>query len=243
MEARDVRKTAEDCGEDETVRRAREGDAEAFSELVRRYRARAYGLARKLTNDDHMAEDVVQDALIRAFMHLGSLMDTSRFLPWLQKIVRNQAYMKLRRGGPYAKEKPFASYRLIRGEQEPQVECDSVDSIIRHLASRAESRSQQLSDPAHLVVKKEMLVGIGELLRCLSPRERGIFEAFFFRELSPQEIADLFGTTTGNVYNFIYRTRHKVQMERLRVYLNAHVQRRRELKLPSKKILAKPTGY
>ena len=52
MEARDVRKTAADCGEDETVRRAREGDAEAFSELVRRYRARAYGLARKLTNDD-----------------------------------------------------------------------------------------------------------------------------------------------------------------------------------------------
>lgn len=89
----------------ELVERARSGDQEAFSELVRTHRAKAYGWANKITRDAYLAEDIVQDALIRAFLHLGALADTSRFLPWLQTIVRNQAYMKLRRGG----RSPFLS--------------------------------------------------------------------------------------------------------------------------------------
>lgn len=93
----------------ELADRARYGDQEAFGELIRRHRAKVFGWASTLANDSFLAEDIVQDALIRAFLHIGQLLDTDRFVPWLQSIVRNQAYMKLRRGGPYRKEKPFSS--------------------------------------------------------------------------------------------------------------------------------------
>jgi RNA polymerase sigma factor (sigma-70 family) len=83
------------------VEQARHGDQEAFGELVRRHRAKAFGWAASITRDDFTAEDIVQDALIRAFLHLSKLLDSTRFVPWLQRIVYNQAYTKLRRGGPY----------------------------------------------------------------------------------------------------------------------------------------------
>ncbi len=94
----------------ELVARAREGDPDAFGELVRRHRARAIGVAKTLTQDPHMAEDIVQEALVKAFLKLGTLVDEGRFAPWLSRIVRNEAYMKLRRGGPHGKERPFAAW-------------------------------------------------------------------------------------------------------------------------------------
>ncbi|MEY9094563.1 RNA polymerase sigma factor [Paenibacillus sp. RC84] len=95
--------------EHELIDRARRGDREAFNELVRRHRAKVLGLANRLVEDRSLAEDVVQDALIRAFLHLGTLADAGKFGPWLRRIVRNQALLKLRRGGPSGRERPFSS--------------------------------------------------------------------------------------------------------------------------------------
>ncbi|MFD0619106.1 RNA polymerase sigma factor [Paenibacillus sp. GCM10027629] len=75
------------------IERAQQGDHDAFSELVRRHRSNAHAWALGITQDSFMAEDVVQDALLKAFMHLGTLVDVSRFLQWLHTIVRNQAMM------------------------------------------------------------------------------------------------------------------------------------------------------
>lgn len=91
------------------VKRAQLGDTEAFSELIEQHRSTAHRWADRMTGDPHLADDVVQDALICAFLHLGSLEDTSRFLPWFYRIVINQASMRLRRGGPYRQERPFTS--------------------------------------------------------------------------------------------------------------------------------------
>ena len=68
---------------------------EAFGELVRRHRSKVYGYARAITRESYLAEDVVQDALVRAFC-AGELVDTRRFLPWVRRIVRNQAYTRLK---------------------------------------------------------------------------------------------------------------------------------------------------
>src|SRR4051794_17419442 len=102
------------CVEEEIlVIRARSGDMDAFAELMRRHRAQAVGWVNSMINDQHMSEDVVQEAMSKAFLHMGSLMDSRRFTPWLYRIVRNQAYLKLRRGGPFAKERPFASFGKV----------------------------------------------------------------------------------------------------------------------------------
>ena len=78
------------------VKYAQAGEHEAFGELVRRHRSKVYGYARTITRESYLAEDIVQEALIRAFMHLGKLVDVQRFLPWVHRIVRNQAYTRLK---------------------------------------------------------------------------------------------------------------------------------------------------
>jgi RNA polymerase sigma factor (sigma-70 family) len=220
------------------VARAREGDQAAFYELVRRHRAKACGIARSLMRDDHLAEDIVQEALVRAFLQLGTLVDGNRFLPWLHRIVRTQAWMKLRRGGWYRREMPFSGLVAHTVAVDSDFgHWESIDQILFHLRERSEERIRFSEDPAEELIRKEMLDAIGGLLVCLNRKERGIFEAHFFWELSAKEIAEHFRTTQAYVYNSISRTKAKLQNERLRVYVNGYVQQRRIRGLPVKKIL------
>jgi RNA polymerase sigma factor (sigma-70 family) len=231
----------------ELVERARNGDQEAFSELVRTHRAQAYGWANTITRDAYLAEDIVQDALIRAFLHLGTLADTRRFLPWLQTIVRNQAYMKLRRGGPFAKEQPFAGFNSQSGYSDAGyngdqdcMDWEDIDRILFRMSRSAKEEVEQSSDPAKGILRKELMDQLRSLLHCLSRRERQIFEAHFFRELPPEEIAMLFDTTKANVYNLLSRSRTKVQKERIRVTIRMYVQQRAELGQKRVNILQSP---
>jgi RNA polymerase sigma factor (sigma-70 family) len=79
------------------VRRAREGDSNAYSELVRLHGLRAYRVAFSLLRDHPEAEDVVQEAFVTAYRNLARLKDTSLFWPWLARIVGNKARDLLRR--------------------------------------------------------------------------------------------------------------------------------------------------
>jgi RNA polymerase sigma factor (sigma-70 family) len=237
--------------ESELIEQARAGNREAFGELVREHRAEALGVANRMVRDAHMAEDIVQDSLIRAFLHLGSLMDTSRFIPWFHRIVRNQAYLKLRRGGPYAKEQPFsglgqggfsaaAGTDIARTVDNEETDWTNVDRILFRLQTAATHEARGRSDPAECLMRTDMLRGLRDLLHILSRRERGIFEAHFFGELPPAEIAKLLGTTTANVYNSLSRSRAKVRKERIRVSIDLYIQKRAEQGLPSRKVLAPP---
>jgi len=232
-----------DNAEHRLVERARSGDREAFGELVRRHRAQALGLAGSLTNDVYLAEDVVQEALIRAFLHMGTLADNGRFRPWLHRIVRNQALMKLRRGGPHGREKPFTG--ISAGAESEQrdagrIDWRDIDSILFHMARHASEEAQHSSNPEQHLLRKELLENIRCLLHCLNKREREIFEARFFKELSPLEIAKLFETTTAGVYNSLSRSMAKLQRERIRVSITHYVRRRAELGLPKRNVLDPP---
>ncbi len=224
----------------ELVERARSGDQEAFGELVRRHRAKAFGLARSLAHDPHLADDIVQDALVRAFLHLGTLLDGERFLPWLQTIVRNQAHMKLRRGGPFGKERPFSAYESA-SDLGANTNWGDLDSILHHLAKNA--AATRLGDPLERVMRCETLDLIRTLLLCLKPREREIFELHFFRQLSPAEIASLYATTTNVIYTSLHRSKQKLQKEHLRASLALLVKTRRGHSKMSKRILEKPKMY
>lgn len=235
--------------ERELVEQARGGDRSAFGELVRLHRAQALGWATSIARDTYMAEDIVQEALIRAFLHLGTLVDTDRFLPWLQRIIRNQAYMKLRRGGPFGKETPFAGIVRSHGGgqpadptagNEPDTDWTDLDRILFRMSGSNDSGNRRDSDPARRLLRKELLDSLRALLHGLTKRERQIFEAHFFGELPPEEIAALFGTTRANVYNLLSRSRAKVQKERIRVAITGYVRTRAELGKRSVNILPPP---
>jgi RNA polymerase sigma-70 factor (ECF subfamily) len=79
------------------VSRARAGDLEAFEDLVRLYQADVWRFAYHLTRDRTMAEDVTQEAFLRAFRFLSTFRGDARFSSWLLRIVRNCGMDALRR--------------------------------------------------------------------------------------------------------------------------------------------------
>lgn len=220
------------------VERAKEGDREAFGELIRRHRANVYGYARSYTRESFLAEDIVQDALIRAFLHLGTLSDSRRFLPWLHRIVRNQAYTRLAKGAQ-KQELVFSGFKRPADEQ-ITTDWNDLDSILYRLGRTWSNQVAREHTPEEILVRQELSQMIVELLRCLKPRERSIVEAHFFEHLSPQEIARLFQLSTGNVYQILSRSRKKLIQEKTRIAVDQYVRSRKEAGTMKKAVLNKP---
>ena len=84
------------AGSDETtlVAQARQSDAMAFSELVRRYENKIFRLALHITQNREDAEDVLQEAFLKAYEHLDQFQGNSKFYTWIVRIAVNQALMK-----------------------------------------------------------------------------------------------------------------------------------------------------
>src|SRR5690242_3021360 len=76
---------------------AKHGDSAAFEVLCKQSADTVFRVARRIMRNDEDAEDVVQESLQRAFIHLNSFNGDSRFSTWLSRIAINAALMKLRK--------------------------------------------------------------------------------------------------------------------------------------------------
>jgi len=81
------------------VARVRDGETGLFELLMRRHNQRLYRAARAILGDDHEAEDVMQDAYVRAYTHLDQFEGRARFSTWLTRIAVHEAFARLRRRG------------------------------------------------------------------------------------------------------------------------------------------------
>lgn len=101
------------------VERAR-GDGEAFAELVRRYQDRLYRLALRMTGDKAVAEDLAQEAFLRAFQALSRFRAGAPFAPWLYRIATNLClnYRQRRLPLPYVEEGEGASTEELVEQRE-----------------------------------------------------------------------------------------------------------------------------
>ena len=79
------------------VQAAKGGDVSAFEELVRRYDRNVFRIAQHITQNREDAEDVVQDAFLKAYQKLDQFQGNSKFYTWLVRIAVNEALMKLRK--------------------------------------------------------------------------------------------------------------------------------------------------
>lgn len=86
--------SGDDSGDNELIQRAQAGDTGAFEEIVNRYYQRLYQTAFAILNSHHDAEEVTQDALIKAYRALPGFRGDSLLLTWLCRIVINQAHNK-----------------------------------------------------------------------------------------------------------------------------------------------------
>src|ERR1041384_8767502 len=99
------------------VEAAKAGDVSAFEELVRRYDRNVFRIAQHITQNREDAEDVVQDAFLKAYGNLNQFQGQSKFYTWLVRIAVNEALMKLRRRRPE---------RMVSLDEDVKTEEDSV---------------------------------------------------------------------------------------------------------------------
>jgi len=123
----------------ELVRRIRGGETALFELVMRRYNQRLFRVLRSLLRDDAEAEDVLQDAYVRAYTHLAQLEQPERLASWLTHIAVHEAKARLRRRGRIAdvKEAPLRAVpspwndpeQETLGRQLQQVLTKAVDAL------------------------------------------------------------------------------------------------------------------
>jgi RNA polymerase sigma-70 factor (ECF subfamily) len=102
--------------EDDLIRRAVQGDEEAFDALVKPYQARAYRTACLITRNPDTAADALQEALLRAYRALPNIQPGHPFYPWFARIVVNEALRQAKRQHTYLSLPPL----LMKREQTPE---------------------------------------------------------------------------------------------------------------------------
>src|ERR671922_736442 len=116
------------------VQAAKGGDVAAFEELVKRYDRNVFRIAQHITQNREDAEDVVQDAFLKAYENLEQFQGQSKFYTWLVRIAVNEALMKLRRRRPE---------RMISLDQEVETEEDSMPREVADWAPNPEQLYNQ----------------------------------------------------------------------------------------------------
>lgn len=104
------RERVENLKEAELIYRAQQGDRAAFAALVRAHQNEVYTLARRLVGDPHLASDVTQEALIRAWRALPRFRGDAQLSTWLHRITVNTAWTQKKRAKRYAGP-PIEDYR------------------------------------------------------------------------------------------------------------------------------------
>jgi RNA polymerase sigma-70 factor, ECF subfamily len=179
--------------ESKLIGQAIAGDEAAYGTLVERYEARLLTLARRLVNDSHRAEDVVQDALLKAYSKLGSFHFRSSFYTWLYRITVNAAF-DLR-------------------QKEIRRRAVSLDDgpVGQALAGN------RPGPPARAATAELREIVRGEI-EMLSPKLRMILKLRELEGLSYEELAQTLNISKGTVESRLFRAREKLA-ERLRKIL------------------------
>jgi RNA polymerase sigma-70 factor (ECF subfamily) len=86
-----------DLSDEEVVRRVRAGETSLYEVIMRRYNQRLYRITRTILRDSHEAEDVIQEAYVRAYSHLDQFEGNAKFATWLTKIAVYEALGRLRK--------------------------------------------------------------------------------------------------------------------------------------------------
>jgi RNA polymerase sigma-70 factor (ECF subfamily) len=195
--------TAGGSGEDDEAlaMRAAQGDAPAFEILVRRYQSRVFGLACRLTGSESDASDVLQDAFLQAYRHLGSFRRESRFSTWLYRIATNAALMHRR--------------TLARRPTDPLDEyLPEFDDAGVHRATPAEL--QVMNRVEELIDRQTLADRARRAIDRLPDACRAAFVLRDLEDLSTAEVADILGIELATVRQRVHRARLM-----LRGYLNA----------------------
>lgn len=190
--------------DEEVVARVRGGEKELFEILMRRHNQRLYRVARGILGDEAEAEDVMQDAYVRAYSHLDQFAGQARFSTWLTRIAVYEALARARR-----------RRRVVEIDAMPDLTRDTFTrsedrgperrAIDRDLESVLETAIQGLPDTYRPVVMLRDVEGLStlETAECLGLSEPVIKTRLHRgRALLRREIAARAGALAGGAFVF-----------------------------------------
>ena len=180
------------------VEAARSGDIGAFESLVRRYDRNVFRIAQHITQNREDAEDVVQDAFLKAYQNLGQFQGQSKFYTWLVRIAVNEALMRLRRRRPE---------RMVSLDEDVKTEEDSMP---REIADWSPNPEQQYT-------QAELKDILGKTIQGLPPSFRTVFVLRDVEGLSTEETAAALELSVPAVKSRLLRARLQLR-ERLNKY-------------------------
>lgn len=177
-----------ESADSELIVATRQGDPRAFEELYRRYRARVRDLCERIVTDRNRAEDLTQDALLRAYLRLAQFDETRALWPWLAKIARNICLDALRSN----KEISMQDHVLTASKI-----FTTEDTTFEQVLAREQSRKAEES--------------VTRALAMLAPRERRVL---FLREVERwtyRQIAAMDASSVNAVRNVAWRARNALK--------------------------------
>ncbi|MDD4890362.1 MAG: sigma-70 family RNA polymerase sigma factor [Phycisphaerae bacterium] len=177
------------------VARALAGESAAFDELVRRYERPALAVAYRLLSQAQDAQEVVQDALLRAYRALSTLANPQIFGPWLLRIVSNLAlnYRRSRARRP-----------AVSLDADSRSEGDESDSLGQLLVSSQERPEQEL-------MTGELADRIRQALDELPERQRLALVLFSIEQMPQKDVAEIIGCSVEAVKWHVFTARKKLK--------------------------------
>jgi RNA polymerase sigma-70 factor (ECF subfamily) len=180
--------------EAELVRRALARDDMAFRTIMERHNRRLYRIARSILRNDSEAEDVVQQAYVNAFTHLGGFRGDSCLATWLSRITMNEALGRLRRERPAVDLETFEAQR--------------TEAQIIKFPQTATS-----DDPERTMAQREILQLVERATDNLPEIFRIVFMTRVIEGMSTEETANLLGLQPDTVKTRLHRARRLVRDE------------------------------
>jgi RNA polymerase sigma factor (sigma-70 family) len=159
------------------------GDVGQFSWFVNKYGDMAFTIAYRITNQAEDAEEVVQDAFMKAYRSLNSFRQDSKFSTWLYKIVVNTALSKTRKK------------QLLKDEWEAETE---------------EIPANHIEDAYKKLARVDQQKIIHRALGSLNMEDRLLLTLHYLQELSHDEIEEITGISKDNLKMKLHRARKKM---------------------------------
>jgi len=177
------------------VREAQRGNRAAFEELVRHYDQAVLRLAIHLTGTEYEAQDIYQEAFLKAYKSVGNFRFECSFYTWIYRIVTNLCLDHLRK-------------RQVRKEDAP-VATDAAGEQYDVLEQVPDGRAG--ANPERDLMRRELGGRIHQALEKLTPRERMVFELKHYHGLKLRTVGEVLNTTEETAKNTLFRATQKLR--------------------------------
>ena len=165
------------------VLQARQGDLEAFGELVKRYQSAVFSVCYRLLGERRSAEDLAQETFLRAFLRLDTFQPERPFGPWIRRVAAN------------------LSINEMKANRMMTVALDEEETGYRSFAE---------GGPEEAAAETETHQALARAIRALRPQQRAVIELSHFHGMNYAEIAAELEIPLSDVKSHLFRARKRL---------------------------------